>query len=192
MAEPRFNLNHPVPFLFLGDAADSHTGLGRIGHDLAWLVSSMPEFKVGYLGRQGFGRARFPWAQYNFSERDQWGEELIEQAWNDLAEDKKGIIFTCWDASRLLWFVDGKDSFLQSNRFERWAYCMADGTGPLASQLPQEQAHVLSRYQRVLMASKWAYGLAGNTGPDLDWLPHPINRTIFKPVPRTGLRLWNP
>ncbi len=199
---PKFNLNHPIPFLFLGDACDSLTGLGRIGHDLAWLISSMPEFKLGYLGRGGFGRSRFPWTSYNFSEQEQWGEGRIEQAWNDLAGNQKGIIFTCWDASRLLWFVDGRDPFLQSDRFERWGYFMADGTGVIASQLPQEQAHVISRYQRALMASKWAYRLAEARDPvtgegpsirvmDMDWMPHPINREIFKPLPRLyGRSAW--
>lgn len=184
--KPKFNLNHPIPLLFLGDAADSHTGLGRIGHDLAWLCSSMPEFKVGYLGRQGFGRSRFPWAQYNFGESEQWGEDRVEQAWTDLAGDSKGIIFTIWDASRLLWFVDHKSPFLQSDRFERWGYFMADGTGVIASQLPQEQAHVISQYKRALLASKWAQGFARDL--EVDWMPHPINRQVFKPIPRMYAR----
>lgn len=189
MPESKFNLNHPVPLLFLGDACDSHTGLGRIGHDLAWLASSMPEFKVGYLGREGFGRSRFPWTQYNFSAAEQWGESRIEMAWNDLAGDKQGIIFTCWDASRLLWFVDGKDPFLQSDRFQRWGYFMADSSGVNPNILPEEQAHVINRYTRALMASKWAQTLAMDYEPD--WLPHPINRDIFHPLPRLyGRSAW--
>lgn len=191
MAATKFNLNHPIPLLFLGDG-ESLTGLGRIGHDLAWLASSMPEFKVGFLGREGLTRSRVPWVQYSFPASAQWGEHHLERAWNDLAGSHRGIILTVWDASRLLWFVEGKDPFLQSDRFERWGYFMADGTGVIAAQLPQEQAHVLSQYNRVLMASQWGYGLARDEGPaaiqDLDWLPHPINRTIFKPVPRMYAR----
>lgn len=192
MAGTRFNLNHPTSILILGDSPDSHTGLGRIGHDLAWLISSMPEFKLGYLGRMGFGRSRYPWTSYNFGPDEQWGERRIQEAWSDLAGNERGIILTVWDASRLLWFVDPNDSFLASDRFEKWAYCMADATGVIASQLPQEQAHVLSQYNRVLMASKWAYNLASSTGaPDLDWLPHPINRTVFHPIPRMyGRSAW--
>ncbi len=196
MSNPKFNLNHPIPLLFLGDAPDSLTGLGRIGHDLAWLASSMPEFKVGYLGRQGVGRSRYPWHQYSFSEYQGWGEGLLEPVWNDLAEKRHGIIMTIWDASRLLWFADGKGSgleaFLGSGRFERWGYFMADASGPDGRFLPQAQAHVVAQYQRVLMASQWALDLAkGTAHPDLDWLPHPINRNTFKPVDRMyGRSAW--
>ncbi len=190
---PRFNSNHPIPLLFLGDSADSQTGLGRIGHDLAWLASSMPEFQVGYLGRGAFGSARFPWAQYSFTPAQQWGEQQLESAWNDLAGDRRGIIMTVWDASRLLWFADGKgtglEPFLNSGRFERWGYYMMDAAGVRGDTLPMEQAHVVSQYQRAVFASKWAYNLASNIeGPDLDWIPHPINRTVFRPQGRAEIR----
>ena len=56
----RLKSNAPIPLLFVGDG-ESLTGLSRIGHDLAWLTSSMPEFKVGYLGRQSIGSSRRPW-----------------------------------------------------------------------------------------------------------------------------------
>jgi glycosyltransferase involved in cell wall biosynthesis len=185
--------DRPVPFLILSDAPDSPTGLGRIGHDLAWLLSSMPELKVGYLGRGSFGRSRFPWTSYSFPESGQWGEGRLQEAWEDLAGDSKGIIFTCWDASRLLWFADGRgtglESFLNSGRFERWGYFMADGAGPDSTRLPLEQAHVISRYDRALMASQWACALAQEIqGPELDWMPHPINRDTFKRGGREEIR----
>lgn len=189
----KFNLNQPIPILFLGDGPDSHTGLGRIGHDLAWLVSSMPEFKVGYLGRQAVGRAKFPWTQYCFGAAEQWGENLLQTAWEDLSGGERGIIFTLWDASRLLWFADGRatplEPFLTGGAFDRWGYFMADGAGVNHDTLPQEQAHVVSRYARAQMASRWAYELArGIEGPQLDWLPHPINRDVFSPVGRMFAR----
>jgi glycosyltransferase involved in cell wall biosynthesis len=171
--------------------------LSRIGQDLAWLVSSMPEFRVGYLGRGAIGKARFPWAQYSYPPAGQWGEDYIEACWSDLAGDRKGIIFTCWDASRLLWFSDPngipQESFLRSGRFERWGYFMCDGAGVAPSQLPLEQAHVISQYRRAILASHWAYDLAtGIQGPQLDWLPHPINRDVFRPLDKTPIRsVWN-
>lgn len=191
----RFNSNQPVPILFLGDAPDSHTGLGRIGHDLAWLVSSMPEFKVGYLGRLAFGRAKFPWVQYSIGINEQWGEERLQQAWEDLSQGQRGIIFSLWDASRLLWFVDGQGAlgdFLKSGNFERWGYFMADAAGVRHNTLPEEQAHVVSQYNRAVMASRWAYSLASAIeGPELDWLPHPINCDVFKPLGRLyGRSAW--
>lgn len=196
MDQPRFNSNQPIPLLFLGDAPDSNTGLGRIGHDLAWLVSSMPEFRVGYLGRLTFGRARFPWTQYSFGINEQWGEGRIHEAWTDFSQGQRGIIFTCWDASRLLWFADGRgtrlEDFLQCGKFERWGYFMADAAGVNPHILPQEQAHVISQYNRAAMASQWAYGLTqGIEGPELDWLPHPINCEVFKPLGRMfGRSAW--
>ena len=188
-----FNLNQPIPILFLGDAPDSPTGLGRIGHDLAWLASSMPEFQVGYLGRGAFGRAKYPWTQYGFGAEDQWGEQLLEKAWNDLAGDRKGIIFTVWDASRLLWFAHGAgtglEPFLNSGRFERWGYFMADAMGVAATSLPLEQAYVISRYDRICMASCWACGLLGSLeGPAPYWIPHPLNRDVFRPLGRAEIR----
>jgi glycosyltransferase involved in cell wall biosynthesis len=187
--QPQLKSDRSIPILFLGDGADSHTGLGRIGHDLAWLVSSMPEFRVGYLGRQAFGRAKFPWTQYSFSAAEQWGEERLEEAWQDLSQGQRGIIFTLWDASRLLWFVSGQgthlEPFLNSGAFDRWGYFMADAAGVRDGTLPMEQAHVVSRYNRVAFASRFGVSLAGGiTGPELDWLPHPINRDIYKPLGR--------
>jgi hypothetical protein len=192
----RFNLNQPIPLLFLGDSPDSHGGLGRIGHDLAWLASSMPEFEVGYLGRGAFGSSRFPWTQYAFGASDQWGEAFIERAWNNLSKGRKGIILTIWDASRLLWFADGKstglEAFLNSGQFEKWGYFMADAAGVSPNTLPLEQAHVVSQYDRAVFASRWAYNLAAAwesmRPPDMDWIPHPINRETFHPRGRDEIR----
>lgn len=191
-----FNLNHPIPLLILSDGPDAKSGLARIGHDLAWLLSGMPEFKVGYLGRLAFGNANYPWAQYSFSAKDQWGEELIERAWDDLSQGRKGIILTIWDASRLLWFAnpDGTEGklrkFLESGKFERWGYFMQDSAGPNPSQLPLTATEVFSRYDRVLLASKWAYELTTKTIglPDVDWIPHGINTSVFKPQDRAYAR----
>jgi glycosyltransferase involved in cell wall biosynthesis len=154
----------------------------------------MPEFQVGYLGRGAVGRARFPWAQYSYpAYSGQWGEDYLETCWQDLAGDRKGIIFTLWDASRLLWFADGHgtgmEKFLGGERFERWGYFMADASGVEPNLLPMEQGSVLGKYRRVVMASEWAYGLYRHVAEnDLDWLPHPINRSIYKPVDRLYAR----
>jgi len=182
----------PIPLLILGDAPDLHNGLGRIGHDLAWLLSSMPEFHVGYLGREATGRAKFPWAQYSF--RGGWGEHKIVEAWGDLSAGREGIIFTIWDATRLLWFTNPSEGmpeklqkFLTSGRFKRWGYFMQDAEGPSPGMLPYETASVMARYDRVCLASKWAYDSTVRTvtnHPDIDWIPHGINRSIFKPVDR--------
>lgn len=196
LSESKFNLNKPVPLLFLGDGPDQHTGLARIGRDLAFLASSMPEFRVGYLGRDAFGANKFPWAQYSFHHTEQWGEWKLQRAFHDFVGEQadKAIIMTVWDASRLLWFArpeyglpQSLSNFLQSGRFERWGYFMVDGEGVEQGRLPGEQAEVLAGYDRALLASEWGYELAKGSPAlsdradrsRLDWLPHPINGDRF-------------
>lgn len=196
-ARTRFNLNKPVPLLFLGDGPDQHTGLARIGRDLALLASSMPEFRVGYIGRNLFGCNKFPFQQYSFDWREQWGEWKLQRAFNDFMGDDlgrgKAVVMTVWDASRLLWFArpeyglpEQLSRFLQSGEFERWGYFMVDGEGVETGKLPTEQIEVLNGYNRVLIASKWGYELARESGVhqaiDFDWMPHPINGAVFHHV----------
>ena len=196
----KLDTTRPIPLLILGDGPDLHTGLGRIGHDLAWLLSSMPEFRLGYLGRQSMGRAKYPWANYSYPESGQWGEHYLETAWEDLSQGRRGVIFTIWDAHRLLWFADPQgiggwlEKFLRSGKFERWGYFMQDGDGVKSGCLPVESAHIMSQYQRVLLASKWAWEIARGEleTVGIDWLPHGINRSTFKPLDRLPLRsAWN-
>lgn len=186
----RFDLSRPVPILILGDSADALTGLARIGHDVAWILSGMPEFQVGYLGRMGVGRAHFPWVSYSFPATAQWGENHLQDAFEDLTQGRRGIVMTAWDASRLLWFADpmGMDErlqrFLASGAVERWSIFMQDSEGVIPGKLPLTAAHVMSRYDRVLLASKWAYGITKATlpdHPDIDWLPHMLNTERFSP-----------
>lgn len=182
-----------MPILFLGDGPDQHTGLGRLGRDLACLVASMPEFRVGYLGRGAFGSLKFPFQMYTYDARDQWGEHKIQRAWEDFSRGDYGVIMTLWDASRLLWFARPEygleeyprlKGFLTGEQFERWGYFMVDGHG-MGGGLPAAQAETLGGYARVVVASKWGYEIVKNSyenmGEDwLDWIPHPINGEVFK------------
>lgn len=178
----------PIPLLILGDSPDLGTGLSRIGQDLAWLLSSMPEFDLAYLGRGGQSHRRFPWMQYNFPASAQWGEEWLENTWKDFAGDKRGILLTIWDASRLLWLADPlglpNEQWLRNPPFDLWGYFMQDAEGIRPGYLPHVHAAVMGRFKRVLLASKWAYGLTKQslpTHPDVDWMPHGINTKVFKP-----------
>lgn len=193
----RFDLSRPVPLLILGDSPDQTTGLARIGHDLAWLLSGMPEFQVGYLGRMGVGKAHFPWVSYSFPATAQWGEDHIQNAFEDLSQGRKGIVLTVWDATRLLWFADPMgmperlQKFLASGAAERWGYFMQDSEGVRAGHLPLTAAHVMSKYNRVLLASKWGCEITKRTlpdHPDVDWCPHILNTERFSPVDRMYAR----
>lgn len=193
----RFDLSKPVPILILGDAPDQFTGLARIGHDLAWILSGMPEFQVGYLGRMGVGRSHFPWVSYSYPAAAQWGEDYIQDAFNDLSQGRRGIILTVWDATRLLWFADPMgmpdrlQQWLASGAVERHGLFMQDCEGVQRGRLPLTAAHVMSKFDRVLLASKWAYNLTKATlpeHPDIDWLPHPLNTDRFSPQDRMASR----
>ena len=197
-----FDLSCPVPILVLGDGCDLPTGLARIGRDLCRQLSAMPEFRVAHLGRRTLGRAQYPWMQYSFGAQDQWGENQIQNVWSDWSRGKFGVILTVWDASRLTWFgnptgIDGElGTFLRSrNQFEKWGYFMQDGSGVDPTRLPLKDAYTMAGYDRVLLASKWGFELAKNSlvqHPDLDWLPHGIDRSVFKPVDRLYARsAWN-
>lgn len=172
-----------TPILFLGDSPDLRTGLARIGRDLACLTSSLPEFRVGFMGRGGFGSRQLPFIQYNFSEQHQWGEELIEKVWEDFAGAEKGVIFSIWDASRLNWFGAPRQEalpsnlyrFLTSGRFSRWGYFPADSHGP-NGKLSYLGNEALRGYDRKL-----AYTQFGAKILESDFIPHGINTNIFTP-----------
>lgn len=193
-----FDLNRPVPILVVGDGCDLPTGLARISRDLCYQLSAMPEFRVAHLGRRTLGRAQYPWMQYSFGAQDQWGEKHIQNVWEDWSRGQFGVILTVWDASRLTWFgypagIEGElGTFLRStDKFEKWGYFMQDGSGVDPNRLPLKDAYTMAGYDRVLLASRWGYGLAKNSlpeHPDLDWLPHGIDRAVFKPVDRLYAR----
>ena len=193
----RFDLTKSIPILILSDGPDIGSGLARIAHDLAWLLCGMPEFQVGVLGRMAAGRAHYPWVTYSFPATAQWGEDHIQNAFEDLAQGRRGIILTVWDATRLLWFADPMgmpdrlQRFLGSGAVERWGLFMQDSEGVRPGHLPLTAAHVMSRFDRLLLASKWAYGVTKNTlpdHPDMDWLPHPLNTNTFSPKDRMASR----
>ncbi len=195
----RFDTTKPIPILLLSDGPDALTGLARICHDLARLLSSMPEFKVGVLGRNSMGRSNYPWANYSFGIQDGWGQNHLAKAWSDLSRGERGIVLTVWDATRLMWFADPVQSGLDKanqealgdNRsFERWGYFMQDCDGVIPHRLPAEAAHVMAQYDRVLLASKWAHEITRNSlqNKDLDWMPHGINLNTFKPHDRLYAR----
>lgn len=187
----------PVPILFYGDSPDLQTGLGRIGRDLAVLCASLPEFRVGYLGRGGVGSRQLPFIQYNFPEVDQWGEGHIERAWADFAGTTTGIIFSIWDASRLGWFATpyrealppSLYKFLTSGNFQRWGYFPVDSAG-VGGRLTGASREVITGYDRVLGYGAWGAEVISRTiGREVDWIPHGMNLGIWTPRDRTASRM---
>jgi len=184
----------PVPLLILSDSPDLHTGLGRITRDLATLTASLPEFRVGTLGRGGYGNRSLPFMQYNFPESHQWGEMHIERVWKNFAGNQKGIIFTIWDASRLLWFSqpqpgDSLLPFLSSGSFKRWGYFPVDSVG-VGDKLTTLSRAAVQGFDRVLGYGAWgAQVLSNGLGREVDWIPHGISLETFTPRDRAASRM---
>lgn len=188
-----------TPLLFISDAPDGKTGLGRITRDLASLTARLPQFRVGVLGLGGRGSRQLPFAQYHIqwnmgTGEGQWGEWSLPEVWADFAGREFGIVFTIWDASRMHWFArpqhlsDSDASlrdFLRSGHFARWGYFPIDGTGP-GDRLTAQSRDTLIGYDRLLTYSKWArdvvarsVGTSESARRDLDWMPHGLNAGTF-------------
>lgn len=186
------------PILFVNDAPELYGGLSRIGRDIASLVALMPEFRVGYLGRGSSGHRAYPWMQYSFPESGQWGEDHIEQVWEDFSGGQPGIIMSLWDASRMLWFANPAgtnrrlERFLGPGRnFLKWGYFPVDAQGPNGYSYGTEISAAIQGYDRTLAASEWGYEVLIQSGAQsCDWIPHGIWPDKFNqhPVPLFSAR----
>lgn len=185
----------PTPILFLSDSPYLHTGLSRITKDLAVHVSSLPQFRVGCLGRGGIGTSKLPFATYSFDEMNGgWGEGHIEAAWDDFAGNERGIIMTVFDLSRLDWFTRPRmggrlQEFLESGRIQKWGYIPIDHYG-VGGKLTSICADTLLGYDRILAYTIFGKQVLEDTlGKPVDWIPHGINGDAFAPRPQTAGRL---
>lgn len=183
----------PTPILLMSDAPDTDTGLGRITRDLAYILSTMPEFRVGTFGRGGIGSKHLPWAQYVFPDSEQWGENLLIKVCEDFSDNAPFIIFTIWDASRLFWFGHPNSlpdthplkTFLSSGAFKRWGYFPIDAYCP-KQRLSTLSCNALAMYDRVLAYSKFGQDTLRNSLVDWqsDFIPHGIHKTTFYQRPK--------
>lgn len=185
-------MHRAIPLLVLGDDPASKSGLGRIGRDLASLISRMPEFRVGYLARGGRGSRQLPFAQYTIQSNaatgeGQWGEWTLPEVWRDFAGDERGVLFSIWDASRLFWLARPEfqpegtlRDFLSAGHFARWGYFAMDAAGPFGKHTSMT-TNTLKGYDRVLTYSRWAKELTDASGICNQWLPHGMNTHVWVP-----------
>lgn len=178
------------PILLISDSPELLTGLARMGRDLATLLCSMAEFRVGYLGMAGYGSSRFPWAQYHFPQNGQWGSDYLSRIWQDFAGSEPGIVLSLWDLSRMLWFTQSggmpaeTQKFLGPGRtFLKWGYVPVDASGPDEHNLPIGQAAAATGYDRLATASEWGANILRPTRSDVTWMPHGLWMDKFRPVP---------
>ncbi len=169
------------PIMLVSDAPDHLTGLARVGMDLASLLSTMPQFRVAYMGMGGVGRKKFAWTSYSFPQDMQWGSNYIAQCWSDFAGDDAGIILSLWDLSRMLWFgqphnlpVDLARFLGPGRNFYKWGYVPVDSTGPNEHGLPVGMVGAAAGYDRLCAASEWGAGVVRQSGLECGWVPHGV------------------
>ncbi len=185
-----------TPILFLSDNPSILSGLGRITRELACHVTSMPEYRVGVLGRGGLGSSKLPFAQFTFPEMGGgWGETAIEQAWRDFAGKQKGILFTINDASRLAWLSHPNEdmgqlyNFLMERPFKRVGYFPIDSSGP-GDKLTRAASATIAGFDKALAYTAWgAQVIERSIGRTVDWIPHGYNGDVFQPRDKAAARM---
>jgi len=176
-----------TPILFIGDSPDVRSGLARIGRELAAFTCSLPEFRVGYLGRGGLSTRQCPFVQYVFDVRHGFGDEdIMSRVWGDFAGDQEGVIFAIWDASRLAWLVNWAQN---RPKVKLWIYAPVDAAGP-HGRLTAFERSILQRFSRVLAYGKFGAEVLSNTlGTSIDWIPHGIQTDVFQPRDKQAARI---
>jgi glycosyltransferase involved in cell wall biosynthesis len=187
-------LRRPVPILFLGDAPELPTGLARIGRDLAIRVARMPEFRVGYLGREGTGSRSAPFQQYHYqlTRTQQWAEDVLVNVWEDFAGSEQGIIFTVWDLSRTFWLSSNGPHRTMLEKNLLWGYAAIDGEGmgkggamsPIltASAANYDRLLAYTQFGQRVLQTSLSTGLVDIEQQQLqalDWMPHGYDPEIF-------------
>lgn len=174
--------------LFLSDRPEDHTGLARCARDLASLVATMPEFKVGFLGRGSQGHSKFPWTTYSYPEVMGWGDQYLSDIASNFFGAERGIVFTNWDVSRLSFLAgqgirpDLAKAYGPGKNWDTWLYTPVDSVGPDGRALGIEQRQTLRAFDRVMASSEWGASVLQASGrADAQWLPHGIFMDTFVP-----------
>lgn len=178
------------PLLIISDNPALFGGLSRSCRDIATLAATLPQFRVGVLGR-GLGQNRkLPFIVYDYPEHMGWGEYCFMDVWNDFTGGEHGIILTADDLSRRQWLVNARDIpgdmalFYGDCNHYTWGYVPVDSTGPDGDSLPLHMADTARRYHRIMAASEWGCQVLKASGcKSADWLPHGIWMDKFHPIP---------
>ncbi len=178
------------PIMFVSDNPALLGGLSRLCRDVTTLTCTLPQFRVGVLGRGLGNRRKLPFTLYDFDESGGWGQNYIQQAWEDFSSGEPGIIFSLDDPSRRHWMVNPVglpprlQEFLNEPTFKRWGHFPIDSTGPNGSTLSWAGRDCVNRFDRVLSTSEWGCNVLKRGGmASADWLPHGILE-VFKPIPK--------
>jgi len=192
-----------VPLLIISDAPSYSSGLGRITKDLATRLHTncSDAFRVATLGYGSPGSRHLPFMQYNIEHMENWFIPCLKEVWDDFAGDEQGIVFTIWDASRLIWF--SQPDYCRDPQIREWLktrHFMRAGYFPIDAYGPDKKLSVLLNecivgYERILCYSKWAEGIVRKSLGDIScktknisYLPHGIDCEVFQRRPRIESR----
>lgn len=189
-----------TPILIYSDTPSAGTGLARICRELATRIAiNMSDvFDVATIGYGGPTSQKLPFHQYSWTFNEEWIIRDLPDVWQDFAGDRKGILLTIQDPSRMMWLARPETctdprirQYLQnSSPFALWGYLPLDAVGPKGkySLLIRE---CLMGYKRLLCYSEWAekialatIGTAAAEDRDLQNLPHGIDTSVFYPRPK--------
>ncbi len=185
-----------VPLLIISDSPSATSGLGRICRDLSIRIYEHLSdiFTIASFGYGSVGSCKLPFQQYYMPKIDNWVLPDLPDVWRDFAGSEQGVIFSVWDASRLLWFAkpetyceDGRlRAWFKTQNFLRWGYFPIDATGP-NNKLSVMLKECLLGYDRVLCYTDWARKIVERTlEPEdslkrsLAFVPHGIDTNVFK------------
>src|ERR1035438_9733598 len=128
-----------IPLLIFSDAVSSPTGLARITRELAVRIAAHlgDVFELATLGHGGCGNYHLPFKQYSWTFNDDFIIRDLPDVWQDFAGDRKGIVLTIHDPSRMLWFARPEAcddprirQYLANAPFDKWGYFAIDASGP--------------------------------------------------------------
>lgn len=198
--------NTKTPLLIISDAPSASSGLGRICRDLATRIATELSdiYEVATLGYGGTGDKNLPFFQFPIEGMHDWYIPSLRSVWENFAGDRKGVVLTIWDASRLLWFARPDTAgwcpdkemreWLLSKPFEKWGYFPMDAEGP-RGMLSRINSECLLGFDRIIAYSDWAKGTIERTLSPLDSekrqltaIPHGIDTSVFRPYNPRAVR----
>ena len=97
----------PENLLILSDSAAGHTGLGRIGRELANNIyrDLSDVFRVGVCGVGGNYSSRLPYPNYPIQNLQNMIPVDLPRIWQDFAGDEGGTVLAIWNLSWLGWLA---------------------------------------------------------------------------------------
>ncbi len=161
-----------LPFLLLTDNPTLTSGLARIGRDVMRRLLpvfgdrlDLAQLSVQPVGRWGWQE----WPLYVVDDLATYGAETIQDVWRDLYGDRVGILFTIWDAARVIDLnrVDGP--------WVRWGYVPVDSAN-LQGGFSGPAAEAIGKFDRVLAYGRWGSRILKSVRSEpVPYLPHGLD-----------------